>query len=166
MLSLDQVLLIQQKVESALQKITTQAERITELETENASLNDKLRNLEAAFSEKEAKLSSMELEQTRIEESILHTLSRLDTIEDSLLKAEDSGESTPQSDTQNNDDLPSQSELNGQSPEPTLQIFQNNDAETASSETEPAPHNEPEAPDGSGSSPEGSSDLNGQFDIF
>jgi len=80
MISLDQVLLLEKKVESAVQ-------RIAQLNTENAALRTKCVELTNALSEKTEQLSAFENDQAKIEEGILKALDRLNSVENSVLKA-------------------------------------------------------------------------------
>jgi predicted nuclease with TOPRIM domain len=80
MISLDQVLLLEQKVESAVGKIS-------QLQAENDALRSKCSELTNALSSKTEQLSSFEQDQSRIENGILKALDRLNSIENSVLKA-------------------------------------------------------------------------------
>ncbi|MDO4506032.1 MAG: cell division protein ZapB [Spirochaetales bacterium] len=93
MISLDQVLLLQEKVESAVEKITSLTERIAQLESDNDALNRKCLELTKALEEKTEFVSTLESAQGKIEESILMTINRLDSVEDAILGADtESGE--------------------------------------------------------------------------
>ena len=81
MISLDQVLLLQEKVESAVEKITSLTERIAQLESDNDALNRKCLELTKALEEKTEFVSTLETAQGKIEESILMTINRLDSVE-------------------------------------------------------------------------------------
>jgi len=80
MISLDQVLLLQKKVESAVLKIA-------QLNAENDALRSKCTELTNALSAKTEQLSSFETDQSKIEEGILKALDRLNSVENSVLKA-------------------------------------------------------------------------------
>jgi len=80
MISLDQVLLLEQKVESAVGKIA-------QLQAENDALRSKCSELTNALSNKTEQLSSFEQDQSRIENGILKAIDRLNFIENSVLKA-------------------------------------------------------------------------------
>lgn len=80
MISLDQVLLLEQKVESAVAKIA-------QLQAENDALRSKCSELTNALSSKSEQLSSFESDQNKIESGILKALDRLNSIENSVLKA-------------------------------------------------------------------------------
>ena len=80
MISLDQVMLLEQKVESAVAKIQ-------QLQAENDALRSKCSELTNALSSKSEQLSSFETDQSQIENGIKKALDRLNQIENSVLKA-------------------------------------------------------------------------------
>ena len=79
MISLDQVYLLEQKVESAVAKIQ-------QLQAENDALRSKCTELTNALSAKSEQLSSFESDQSQIENGIKKALDRLNFIENSVLK--------------------------------------------------------------------------------
>ena len=79
MISLDQVMLLEKKVESAVAKIQ-------QLQAENDALRSKCSELTNALSSKSEQLSSFETDQSQIESGILKALDRLNQIENSVLK--------------------------------------------------------------------------------
>lgn len=79
MISLDQVYLLEQKVESAVVKIQ-------QLQAENDALRKRCDELTNALSSKSEQLSSFESDQNQIEDGIKKALDRLDFIENSVLK--------------------------------------------------------------------------------
>lgn len=79
MISLDQVYLLEQKVESAVAKIQ-------QLQTENDALRSKCEQLTNALSAKSEQLTSFESDQSQIESGIKKALDRLNAIENSVLK--------------------------------------------------------------------------------
>ena len=79
MISLDQVYLLEQKVESAVAKIQ-------QLQAENDALRNKCTELTNALSAKSEQLSSFESDQSQIETGIKKALDRLNSIENSVLK--------------------------------------------------------------------------------
>ena len=79
MISLDQVYLLEQKVESAVEKIQ-------QLQAENDALRNKCTELTNALSVKSEQLSSFESDQSQIENGIKKALDRLNSIENSVLK--------------------------------------------------------------------------------
>ena len=79
MISLDQVYLLEQKVESAVEKIQ-------QLQAENDALRNKCTELTNALSAKSEQLSSFESDQNQIESGIKKALDRLNSIENSVLK--------------------------------------------------------------------------------
>ena len=80
MVSLDQVLLLQEKVESAVQKIA-------QLNQENDALRTRCSELTKALSQKTEQLSAFASDQNKIEEGILKALERLNSVENTVLKA-------------------------------------------------------------------------------
>ena len=79
MISLDQVYLLEQKVESAVEKIQ-------QLQAENDALRSKCNELTNALSAKSEQLSNFESDQSQIETGIKKALDRLNSIENSVLK--------------------------------------------------------------------------------
>ena len=79
MISLDQVYLLEQKVESAVEKIQ-------QLQAENDALRNKCNELTNALSAKSEQLSNFESDQSQIENGIKKALDRLNSIENSVLK--------------------------------------------------------------------------------
>ena len=79
MISLDQVYLLEQKVESAVAKIQ-------QLQAENDALRSKCNELTNALSAKSEQLTSFESDQSQIENGIKKALDRLNSIENSVLK--------------------------------------------------------------------------------
>lgn len=84
MITLDQVYLLEQKVESAVAKIQ-------QLQADNDALRKKCAELTNALSSKSEQLNSFESDQTQIENGIKKALDRLSLIENSLLKAAGQG---------------------------------------------------------------------------
>ena len=80
MISLEQILLLEQRVESAVAKIA-------QLQAENDALRSKCSELTNALSSKSEQLSTFESDQNKIESGILKALDRLNSIENSVLKA-------------------------------------------------------------------------------
>lgn len=80
MITLDHVLLLEQKVESAVKKIS-------QLQAENDALRSKCAELTNALSSKSEQLSAFEQDQGKIESGILKALDRLSGIENSVLQA-------------------------------------------------------------------------------
>lgn len=78
MVSIDQVLLLQEKVESAVQKIV-------QLKSENDALRSKCSELTNALSEKTELLNSFKADEEKIESSIKNAISRLDTLENNVI---------------------------------------------------------------------------------
>mgnify|MGYP006330754689 FL=1 len=86
MITLDQDLLLEQKVESAVAKIQ-------QLQAENAALRNRCSELTNALSSKSEQLSSLESEQNQIESGLLKSLNRLSSIENIILNLADSNNS-------------------------------------------------------------------------
>ena len=80
MITLDHVLLLEQKVESAVKKIS-------QLQAENDALRSRCAELTNALSSKSEQLSAFEQDQGKIESGILKALDRLSGIENSVLQA-------------------------------------------------------------------------------
>ena len=80
MISIDQILLLERKVESAVEKIA-------QLQSENDALRTKCAELTNALADKSERLSSIEQDQSKIENGILKALDRLNSIENSVLRA-------------------------------------------------------------------------------
>ncbi len=78
MISVETILLLQQKVESAVQKIE-------QLKSENDALRAERSELTKALSEKSELLSRFNADEKKIEDGILGALSRLDSVENALL---------------------------------------------------------------------------------
>ncbi|MCR5723971.1 MAG: cell division protein ZapB [Treponema sp.] len=78
MITLDQVLLLQKKVESAVAKIA-------QLKAENDALRSKCAELTNALSAKTEQFSTFEADQSRIEHGILQALERLNAVENEVL---------------------------------------------------------------------------------
>ena len=79
MISLDQVLLLEKKVESAVAKIQ-------QLQTENDALRKKCDELTNSLSSKSELLSSFESDQNQIENGIKNALDRLSSIENTVIE--------------------------------------------------------------------------------
>lgn len=85
MISLDQVLLLQKKVETAVEKINFLTGQVEQLKNDNDALRTKCAELTKALDEKTELVSSLEVNQGQIEEGILTALNRLDTVENAIL---------------------------------------------------------------------------------
>ncbi|WP_314743918.1 cell division protein ZapB, partial [Treponema lecithinolyticum] len=77
MISLEQIRILEQKVESALA-------RLKELQNENAVLKHENTELKTQVSELNETCSRFEQEEGKIEQGILHVLNRLNTMEDTV----------------------------------------------------------------------------------
>ncbi len=80
MISLDQVQLLEQKVGSAVEKIT-------QLNAENSALRAKCAELQSALDAKSEQFNSFQSDQNKIEEGILSALDRLNTVENTVLES-------------------------------------------------------------------------------
>ena len=85
MISLEQVLLLQQKVESAVAKIAELNQTVAQKEAENAALRSKCVELTNALSAKTEQFSTFQSDQSKIEEGILKALERLNAVESTVL---------------------------------------------------------------------------------
>lgn len=115
MISLDQILLLEKKVESAVAKIA-------QLQAENDALRSKCSELTNALSSKSEQLSTFEQDQSKIESGIMNALDRLASIENSVLKvagqfSEDTQENTA-SETSKENSFSAQNTLNIQNTAP------------------------------------------------
>lgn len=80
MITLDQIRLLEQKVESAVAKIAR-------LEAENSELKQRCQQLENEKSQIKSTLYNFEQDQEKIEQGIINALDRLNTVENSVLQA-------------------------------------------------------------------------------
>ena len=80
MISLEQILLLQDRVENAVEKIA-------QLNAENVALRRKCAELTNALAAKTEQFSSFQNDQNKIEEGILKALDRLDALENTVLSA-------------------------------------------------------------------------------
>jgi len=89
MISFDQVLLLEERVESAVKKIE-------QLNAENAALRAKVAELSNALNAKSEQFSTFQSDQSKIEEGILKALSRLNAVENVVLQASGTAQSVSQ----------------------------------------------------------------------
>ena len=178
MITFDQILLLQEKIESA-------ANKIKQLQAENDALRSKCAELTNALSTKSELLSSFESEQSKIENGILHALNRLNAIENSVLHStgntlqpESTSVKTEQKPVQVQDEnfshqennLQSQTQLQNSEPIPQEQIlntqnnaqYNSNDFNSALDITEQETPETQDFPNESNETPL----ENNQFDIF
>lgn len=87
MITLDQVLLLQKKVETAVEKIKGLTSEIEQLKADNDALRSKCTELTKALTDKTEFVSTLESEQDKIESTILHALNQLDIVENSILNS-------------------------------------------------------------------------------
>lgn len=107
MITLNQVELLEQKVESAVEKIQ-------QLQAENDALRKKCSELTNAISVKSEQLTSFESEQSQIENGIKKALERLNSIENSVLKATSQVSSTQTIQNTNSEQQVQQSQISAQ----------------------------------------------------
>ncbi|MBQ9538041.1 MAG: hypothetical protein IJU95_02120 [Treponema sp.] len=88
MISLDQVLLLQKRVETAVGKINFLSGQVEQLKNDNDALRAKCAELTKALDEKTELVSSLEVNQGKIEEGILTALNRLDAVENAILSGQ------------------------------------------------------------------------------
>ena len=93
MISLDQVLMLKNKVDSAVESITRLNGENAQLKAENAALRSKCAELTKALTDSTEQVSSLESEQNRIEEGIISALNKLNTVENTVLAQGGAGES-------------------------------------------------------------------------
>lgn len=167
MISLDQILLLEQRVESAVAKIA-------QLQAENDALRSKCSELTNALSSKSEQLSTFESDQNKIESGILKALDRLNSIENSVLKATGQASSfTPPHPVQNEpqESLQKQPESaeNLQVPQPAAEQpapVQNPESFQQQQNTAQFNTMQPVHQQDFSAQPAPSEDENGQFDIF
>lgn len=143
MISLDQVLLLQEKVETAVQRLAQLNADNERLTSENDALRSKCAELSKALEDKTELVSNLESDQNKIEAGILSALSRLDTVENSVLSAGSSTTSNAPSTNENTSTTPQE----------------NPSTESASSETQ-------ETTTEQNADIQPASSIDGQFDIF
>lgn len=90
MIALDQVLLLQKRVEAAVEKIRELNACIEQLKSENAALLREKAELSKALSDKTGLVSSLEAEQNKIEDTILQALEQLNIVENSIIDSSSS----------------------------------------------------------------------------
>lgn len=167
MISLDQILLLEQRVESAVAKIA-------QLQAENDALRSKCSELTNALSSKSEQLSTFESDQNKIESGILKALDRLNSIENSVLKATGQASSfTPPHPVQNEPQEPLQkqpeSAENLQVPQPAAEQpapVQNPEILPQQQNTAQFNTMQPVHQQDFSTQPAPSENENGQFDIF
>lgn len=107
MITLDQVLLLQKKVETAVEKIKGLTSEIEQLKADNDALRSKCTELTKALTDKTEFVSTLESEQDKIESTILHALNQLDIVENSILN---SGSAVQDSSSGQQPDSPSENQ--------------------------------------------------------
>ena len=146
MISLDQVHVLEKKVESAVSKIV-------ELKNENIALKNRISILEKENAELNSKVSVFEKEQNRVEEGILSVLNRLDVVEDTVSSSVSAAYVAPISDNLAAETEPAEMDIRIHEEEPATDTAADS-SEKSDTET---------VADDSFSPKSGE---NGQFDIF
>lgn len=128
MISLEQIRILEQKVESALA-------RLKELQNENAVLKHENTELKTQVNELNETCSRFEQEEGKIEQGILHVLNRLNTMEDTVQRTLLSENQTAQSESEKKQNFGSTGESKSllQSAERNIQ----NEQSAGTTETEP-----------------------------
>ncbi len=162
MISLDQVLLLQKKVETAVEKIRALNAQVLQLQSENDALRSKCSELQNSLADKSGLVSSLEAEQSQIEETIRKALDQLDDVENAVLDSE-SGHALEtaqdgQADFAFTETKPAEPKAQEDNSKQNQAVAQDNAADTTPIQyTEEKKEQAPES---------SSSDINGQFDIF
>ncbi len=160
MISFDQVLILEQKVENAVAKIA-------QLNAENAALRKKCAELTNALSAKTEQFSAFQSDQGRIEEGILKALERLNTVENAVLTAagQESAQVQPEEPqfTQPLSEEPVQQEMQQEQSQPIdAELFANPDFQ----QNQDFNFNTIEQQDNQDKNTEEDSSIQTQFDIF
>ncbi len=126
MISVDQIYLLQKKVESAVLKIE-------QLKSENDALRTKCSELTNALSEKTELLSSFMADEKKIESGIMSALERLDSVENALL--DNAAQNSSQSDAPSEGDTQTQEQISAPAENGEQTVVAENEALPASDET-------------------------------
>ncbi|MCI1208954.1 MAG: cell division protein ZapB [Treponema sp.] len=169
MISLDQVLLLQKKVEIAVNKIS-------QLKTENDALRRKCAELTNALSAKTEQISSFQADETKIEEGILKALDKLNSIENSVLGADPSAgvsaaiQKTTSDNLSENLKTEHQTVSGGNRQEESIQSVQKKEQTIVSPKNEKKDNDFSSGEDqplfGNSETPSATPENDGQFDIF
>lgn len=127
MITLDQVLLLQKKVETAVEKIKGLTSEIEQLKADNDALRSKCTELTKALTDKTEFVSTLESEQDKIESTILHALNQLDIVENSILN---SGSAVQDSVSGQQPDSPSENQSQEEVEEEKVVDYSSNNGET------------------------------------
>lgn len=127
MITLDQVLLLQKKVETAVEKIKGLTSEIEQLKADNDALRSKCTELTKALTDKTEFVSTLESEQDKIESTILHALNQLDIVENSILN---SGSAVQDSVSGQQPDSPSENQSQEEVEEEKVVNYSSNNGET------------------------------------
>ena len=166
MISLDQVLLLQKKVETAVEKIRSLNAEVLQLKSDNDALRRTCAELKNSLADKSGLVSSMEAEQSQIEETIRKALDQLDDVENAVLDSE----SGPALETQQADqaDFNFTETKEADLPQEANQTVPTEAQQKAADTTpiHPMEEQKNKAPDNTAPSEPQASDIKGQFDIF
>ena len=167
MISLDQVLLLQKKVETAVEKIRALNAQVLQLQSENDALRSKCSELQNSLADKSGLVSSLEAEQNQIEETIRKALDQLDDVENAVLDSETGPALETEQDGQADFNFTETKSTETQAPlenqKQDSSAVQENVAETTPIQfTE----EQQEKTDNAVNKELPSGDINGQFDIF
>ncbi len=133
MISFDQVLLLEERVESAVKKIE-------QLNAENAALRAKVAELSNALNAKSEQFSTFQSDQSKIEEGILKALSRLNAVENVVLQASGAAQAVSQASSP----VQAEQEATLQNPEPSFDTMTVTEQSPKAPETQPAVQNHEE----------------------
>ena len=97
MISLEQIMLLRSKVDTAVERLGALTAENSQLKSENDALRSKCAELTNALSEKTELVSNLEADQSKIEEGILLALNRLNTVENTVLGTKSTSSEVPSS---------------------------------------------------------------------
>ncbi|MBP5441859.1 MAG: cell division protein ZapB [Treponema sp.] len=168
MISLDQVLLLQKKVETAVEKIRSLNGQVLQLQSENDALRRKCTELQNSLADKSGLVSSLEAEQNQIEETIRKALDQLDDVENAVLDSETGPALETEQDGQADFTF---TETKTAEPQAQADITKQDTSVATENAAETTPiqftEEQQEKPtDNSAGNEASSGDINGQFDIF
>ncbi|MBO7638623.1 MAG: cell division protein ZapB [Treponema sp.] len=167
MISLDQVLLLQKKVETAVEKIRSLNGQVLQLQSENDALRRKCTELQNSLADKSGLVSSLEAEQSQIEETIRKALDQLDDVENAVLDSESGPALETAQDGQADFNF---TETKTAEPQAQAEISKQDSSAASENAAETTPiqftEDQQEKTDSSEGNEASSGDINGQFDIF
>lgn len=155
MISLEQIRLLEQKVQAAVA-------RIGQLKQENATLKEHLSSYQKRIDELEVLVESFKADQGQIEQGILNALAQLDQLEDEVTNPEPAPAHQPQPETPASSPAESPAgEHSTETPHPS----QSGETETAAAYPEPD-RPAPESEDDASEEQEDEEDAGPELDIF